>query len=102
MKREFYFEFKDESSESILEYESGLSDRVTTVIERGVPILSANREGLLSLARILIQMAMGSYRNGYHVHVPENFDPDRPECVQVMLDLSTDSVLSTAQQPDSR
>jgi hypothetical protein len=37
-----------------------------------------NREALLTLAKICIKLAIGPYKQGYHIHIPEDFDADQP------------------------
>ncbi|MGA3242116.1 MAG: hypothetical protein ABSG03_38170 [Bryobacteraceae bacterium] len=88
MKREFHFEFEDESSDRALTYEAAAdgSDRLTMAISNGVPTLCGNPSGMLVLARILVQMAQGDYANGFHVHLHDNYDPDKPDCLTVILD----------------
>lgn len=91
MKKQYHFEFEDESSSGVLEFESDLSARLNMEVVEGVPFLYANREGMLTLAKILIQMSLATYWHGYHVHLSKNFEPNGPECLCVMLDLPTES-----------
>jgi hypothetical protein len=99
MKREFRFEFEDESKDHALTYEAAAddTDRLTTTVENGVPMLSANPSGLLVLARILIQMALGDYENGFHIHLQQGYDPDKPDCLTIVLDRT-----EAARQEDNR
>jgi hypothetical protein len=73
MNREFHLEFDDESSDRDLTYEAAAdgSDRLTMTVSNGVPTLWANPSGMLVLARILIQMALGDYTNGFHRSLDE-------------------------------
>ena len=91
MKHQFHFEFEDESNERVLTYEAcaGGADRLVTTIDKGIPTLCGNPSGFLVLARILIQLAVGDYPNGYHIHLQQEYDPDKPDCLTIMLDRST-------------
>ena len=86
--KQFVLEFDEqEAQRQCLTYESAIDDRLQVWVEHGTPVISGNPGGLLVLAKILIQMALSpDYGNGFHVHLAENYDPDRADCLTVMLD----------------
>jgi hypothetical protein len=83
MKREFHFEFEDESNNR----NQGLAYEVADPLSR---LTTATDNGVLcsAVARILAQIASCDYRNGFRVHIQQNFDLDKPDCLTVMLDRS--------------
>jgi hypothetical protein len=88
MKKTFKLEF-DEEGANTLTYECLAEDeRLSTTIENGVPTIYANRSGLITIAKILIKVALGSYANGFHLHIQQNFNEDLPDCLTIMLDSS--------------
>jgi hypothetical protein len=54
----FTYQFHDNSPRSIA-YECGDTERLTTAVEDGIPFVYANRAGLLTLAKLLIQLSLG-------------------------------------------
>jgi hypothetical protein len=80
MRREFHFEFEDES----INRNEGLTyeiphelSRLTATTDNGALVLTGNQAGFLVLARILAQMASCDYKNGFHFHIREDFDIDK-------------------------
>ena len=47
-----------------------------TSVEAGVPFVFANRAGILALARLLIKLSMGEYKQGFHIHLRSDFSED--------------------------
>jgi hypothetical protein len=91
MKREFHFEFEDESNDRNQGLTYEIPDdltRLTATTDDGTLVLTGNQAGFLVLARILAQMASCDYRNGFHVHIQEDFDVDKPDRLTVVLDRS--------------
>jgi hypothetical protein len=86
-QKTFSFEFEDKSPRSI-EYECDGSERLRTTIEAGVPFVFANRAGILALSKLLIKLAMGEYKQGFHVHLRSDFSGDgaEPDAVTILLD----------------
>jgi hypothetical protein len=103
MKREFHFEFDDESRNQALTYEAAAdgTDRLMTTVDNGVPTLLGNPSGFLVLARVLIQMALGDYKNGFHLHLQQGYDPEKPDCLTIMLD-RTEPTGQQSSRPESR
>ncbi len=74
-KKTFSYQFEDHSPRSIT-YEVGEGGRLSTSVEDGVPFIYANREGMLTLAKLLIQVSLGEYKNGFHIHLRSDFSDD--------------------------
>ena len=86
MKKQFQFEFEEERQNRItFEYSPDADEKLDTLIENGVPILYLNRPGMITLAKILIQIAMGPYDEGFHLHLSKDLDADLPTRLTVML-----------------
>jgi hypothetical protein len=85
----FSFEFEDHSPRSIT-YEMSDNEKLKTSVQGGVPFLCANREGMLLLAKLLIQLSLGEYKDGFHVHLRPDFSDDagKPDSLTIVLDNS--------------
>jgi len=87
MRKQFVFEFEDGSPKST----GGRWDGMTTDFYSGdevlqvlggvdtVPFISGNSAGLVTLGKFLIQIGMSDYKDGYHIHIYEDFNADKPE-----------------------
>jgi hypothetical protein len=100
MKRNtFHFEFEDESAaesgrkHDTITYEDSPAqdERLRVEMMNGAPFVFANSTGLLTLAKILVKIAMSKYRAGFHVHLHQDFNADLPEVLGVGLDRSMDN-----------
>ena len=93
MKR-FEYEFESEAPVTLtIDYALDY-DEVLKVDKLGEEaFISGNREGLLTLARLLVKLALGDYPAGYHVHLNEDFDADKPKalCVAIQSDGGDDT-----------
>lgn len=97
MKKQFQFEFEEERQNRItFEYSPDADEKLDTLIENGVPILYLNRPGMITLAKILIKMAMGPYNDGFHVHLNKDLNADLPNRLTVMLHQPQGSVGESA------
>jgi hypothetical protein len=86
MKKEFNFEFEEEKKNRItFDYSPEADESLDTLVENGVPILYLNRPGMITLAKILIKMSVGSHDNGFHVELTKDFNADLPIRLIVML-----------------
>ncbi len=91
MKKQLLFEFEDGSAKATGDRWDGMStdyylgDELLKVSGRGdtVPFISGNSSGLIALGKFLIQIGMSEYRDGFHVHLYEDFDADKPEILIV-------------------
>jgi hypothetical protein len=79
MDKRFEFTFKDESARNTISFDyENYEERLVLRTEGDVVYLEANPEALLTLAKLMIKMALCDYSNGFHVHVPEDFDASKP------------------------
>lgn len=90
MKKQFLFEFEDGSAKATGDQWDGMStsysgDELIKIFggADNVPFISGNSSGLVKLGELLIQIGLSEYRDGYHVHVYEDFDQDKPEILVV-------------------
>jgi hypothetical protein len=89
MKRTFVFEFEEDAKNSItFQYSLEEDETISTSVEDNVPFLYLNRAAMITLAKILIKMAYGSYDEGFHVHLHKDFNADLPDCLTVLLQKS--------------
>jgi hypothetical protein len=54
----------------------------------GVPYIYGNGAGLVRLGEILIQIGLSEYKNGFHLHIGEDFDEEKDGIVIVGIDNS--------------
>ncbi len=87
MNKKKKFEFTDESAENSIsfEYDDEIEEEMDVTLENGIPVLSANSQALLALAKIFIKMAICDYKEGFHLHLPKDFDADEPEVIRCFL-----------------
>jgi hypothetical protein len=93
MKKVFHFEFDDESAAESGSKHDGITygcsaaedERLRIEMVDGVPFILANRSGLLTLAKILVKIALSKYRDGFHVHLYRDFNADAPVVLTVGL-----------------
>jgi len=85
----FTYQFRDDSPSSIT-YECSDTERLTTSVEDGVPFVYANRAGMLTLAKMLIQLSLGEYKDGFHIHLRADFGDDagKPDVLTILLNES--------------
>lgn len=88
MKQEFIYQFEDESEESTIsfEYNEMVDEHLTVKIEKGVPVLYANKSAFNLLAKTFVKLAQGNYKDGFHLHLNTDFDADDSEAIRVVLD----------------
>lgn len=86
MTKTFKFEFDEEKPNS-LTYDVTLAEneKLDILLENGLPIVYLNRPAMLTLAKILIKMAMGSLTEGFHLHLRKDFNPDEADRLTLML-----------------
>ena len=91
-QKSFNFEFEDRSPKSPIIYDCEGADRLRTSVEAGVPFVWANRAGMLALAKLLIQISTGEYKQGFHIHLRSDFSGDaaQPDVLTILLDESAD------------
>lgn len=87
MKRAFTYEFEDTSPKSIrLDYagSEGETLKVGVSPDGGVTI-TVDPGAALVLARAFAQLATCGYPHGFHLHLREDFDADKPEIATLVL-----------------
>ncbi|MDV3347065.1 hypothetical protein QGP82_00020 [Leptothoe sp. LEGE 181152] len=84
MMKKFEFEFEDLSSQNTIEfdYDEEIDEELKIVIENGMPVLYANKQAYIALAKTFIRMALGEYSNGFHVHLNQDLDADEQEIMR--------------------
>jgi len=86
MTKQFTYVYDEDRKDSIsFEYSPDADEKLATSVEHGVPFIYLNRAGMITLAKILIKIASGSYSDGFHVHLHGDFNADAPESVAIML-----------------
>jgi hypothetical protein len=94
MKKRFVVEFEDGSAAATGERNDGISieysdsgdERLKRFDLDGVPFVAGNRAGLLTLGKLLIQLGASEYKTGFHLHLREDFDADKPEILILGVD----------------
>jgi len=88
MKKRFEFEFDDQSQQRTIsfDYDEAVDERMSVLVENGMPVIYANRATLVFLAKAFIKMALCSYPAGFHVHLNQDLDAEKPEVLRVILD----------------
>ena len=82
----FQCDFDDLGPETIkYEVTGPPTETACTVIEDGTPVLYLNRGACKLLADIFAKLALGTYADGFHVHLRKNFDPDEIEMLRVVI-----------------
>ena len=63
-------------------------ERLRASVEDGVSFLFANRAGMRGLAKLLIKMNMGDYKQGFHIHLRSDSSADaaEPDALTTPLD----------------
>ena len=83
MKKTFTYEFEEDKPNS-LRYELSEDECLESLVENGVPVLYMNRSAMLTMAKLLIKMAGGSYPEQFHVHLGKDFG-EGPDALTIML-----------------
>lgn len=84
-EKKFEYEFKDESPRGItFEYDESMGDESLEVIKTEDQVgIHLNKAGCLVLAKALIKMAYCDYEEGFHFHLNEDFDGEKPQVLWV-------------------
>lgn len=82
----FEYDFEDRSPNTmVFDFSDIEDDRLAFESHGENNILFVNRDAALVLARIFLRIAKGSYENGFHVHLHEDFDADKPLAIAVAV-----------------
>lgn len=74
-----------EKDKITFDYDEEGREQIDCQVQAGSAFIFANREGMVTLAKLLLKMAYGSYSEGFHIHLHKNFDADRPEVLSIGL-----------------
>jgi len=86
MRKQFTYTYDEDGNNRIsFEYSPEADEKLASSVVNGVPFIYLNRSGMITLARILIKMANGSYSEGFHVHLRKDFNADAPESLVLLL-----------------
>ena len=91
-QKSFNFEFEDGSPKSPIIYDCDGADHLDTSVEAQVSFVWANRAGMLALAKLRIQISLGEYKQGFHIHLRSDFSGDaaQPDVLTILLEESAD------------
>jgi hypothetical protein len=67
------------------DYDEEAREVLETRIQDGQIFLFANREGMITLSKLLLTIAHGDYTEGFHVHLRKDFNADNPECLAIVF-----------------
>ncbi|WP_017297103.1 hypothetical protein [Nodosilinea nodulosa] len=83
----FEFEFEDYSPKNSIEFDfdEEMDEEMKIVIENKIPVLYANKQAYLTLAKAFIKLALGKYSSGFHFHLRQDFDADEKEVIRCHL-----------------
>ncbi len=88
MAKTYLVEFVDGSAKANGTQHDGISisysddeTRLRMFDVNGVPYIHGNSAGLVKLGEILIQIGLSEYKDGFHLHLREDFDADKEEIV---------------------
>ena len=85
-RRKFVYEYdRDPQNGITLDYSSEADEKLNSSTTDEGPVLYMNRPGMLTLAKVLIKMAKGDHKEGFHVHLRQDFNADLPERLTVIL-----------------
>jgi hypothetical protein len=78
MKKYFTYEFEEGQPDS-LTYELSMeeNERLDALTEDGIPVVYMNRPAMLTLAKLLIKLAEGPYKEQFHVHLKKDFGEEK-------------------------
>jgi hypothetical protein len=86
MQKKFVYEYESDPQNRItFDYSPEADEKLSSSASDDGPVLYMNRPGMLTLAKILIKMAEGDYKEGFHVHLRQDFNADLPERLTVIL-----------------
>jgi len=85
MKKLFKYEFEENKPNS-LSYEMSMDEdeRLESFMENGIPFLNMDLSAMLTMAKLLIRFADGSYTEPFHVHVKKDFG-EGPDVLTILL-----------------
>jgi hypothetical protein len=94
MTKKYLVEFVDKSANATGTKNDGIAmsysgDELLRRFEvDGIPFISGNRAGLVKLGELLIQIGLSEYKDGFHLHIREDFDEEKSELLVVGFQIS--------------
>ena len=88
MSKRLHFEcdFDDLGPNRITYQTSGPpTETACTVVEDGTPVLYLNRGACKLLAEIFAKLALGTHADGFHLHLPKDFDSGEVEMLRIVI-----------------
>jgi len=76
---------ENEKDRISFDYDDEARERFDVRVEVDQTYLFANREGMITLAKLLLKMAHGAYSDGFHVHLRKDFNADNSEVLTIGL-----------------
>ena len=86
--KEFVFNFIDDSANNSIEweYDEFVDEKFEVCIENNLPVIYANKQAFLALAKVFIRLAIGDFPKGFDLPVKKNFLGDETEVVRIILE----------------
>ena len=82
----FTFTIPDNEHNHIaFDYDEAGREELDVSVEDGTAAVFANREGMITLAKLLLKIAYGSYTEGFHVHLRKDLNADAQEVLTLGL-----------------
>ena len=90
MKKEFKYNFEDESKKSVIsfDYDEEIEEKLVIKIEEGIPVLYGNKQAFLLLSKTFSKLSLCDYEDGFHLHIDTDFNSDNTEALRIVLDNS--------------
>jgi hypothetical protein len=86
--KQFVFNFLDDSSNYSIdwEYDEFIDEKFEVCVENNFPVVYANKQAFLALAKVFIRLAMGDFPKGLDLPIRKNFLGDEPEIIRIILE----------------
>lgn len=88
MEKAFNYTFQDKSQNNGIsfDYSENYDERINLEIVNNKPVLSANKNGYLFLAKVFLKLALCDYKDGFHFHLHRDVDSDQEEIMIISVD----------------
>lgn len=88
MKKQFTYEFEEDEKDKVtFDYSPDGDERFNMAMQSGKPLIHANSAGLLTLARTLIKLALGTYSETHHIQLNKDFNAEKEEILTLMKNI---------------
>ncbi len=87
MEKHFEYNFNDQSDRNRISFDcsESQSEQLHAYVEGNEAVIVANCAGFMTLAKLCLQLALGSYKPGFHIHIREDFSGDAAQPDQLRL-----------------